>query len=174
MDTTRKAIIWNQFGAAMDMLENAVRACPDDLWGDPSVKPEWKDNDVVGFWYVVYHTLFYLDFYLSDSAEGFAPPAPFTLGELDPTGVLPDRVYTKAELLSYLEHGRKKCHITLLALTDEKARQRCGFPERDMSVAELLLYTMRHVQHHAAQLHLLLRQHTGSAPGWVSKAKSQL
>lgn len=28
----------------------------------------------------------------------------------------------------------------------------------------------RHVQHHAAQLNLILRQETGSAPGWVGKA----
>ena len=39
-----------------------------------------------------------------------------------------------------------------------------------MSIAELLLYNMRHVQHHAAQLHLILRQTIDSAPGWVSKA----
>jgi len=28
---------------------------------------------------------------------------------------------------------------------------------------------MRHVQHHAAQLNMLLRQKTDSAPDWVSK-----
>ena len=42
-----------------------------------------------------------------------------------------------------------------------------------MSVAELLLYNMRHVQEHAAQLSLFLGQRAGSAPGWVSKAKSR-
>ena len=40
---------------------------------------------------------------------------------------------------------------------------------RAMSNGELLLYNMRHVQHHAAQLNLLLRQTTNSAPRWVSK-----
>src|SRR3972149_618477 len=114
MDTTWKAIIWNQFGAAIDMMENAIRACPDEVWGDFSKKPEWKKKDVVGFWYLVYHALFFLDYYLSDSAtevvteEGFAPPAPFTLSEFDSEGALPERVYTKEELLSYLDHCRKK------------------------------------------------------------------
>jgi uncharacterized damage-inducible protein DinB len=41
-----------------------------------------------------------------------------------------------------------------------------------MSHAELLLYNMRHVQHHAAQLNLILRQKTESAPGWVARAKT--
>jgi len=33
---------------------------------------------------------------------------------------------------------------------------------------------MRHVQHHAAQLNLILRQTIDSAPTWVSKTKIKL
>ena len=166
VDAIWKTTIWQQFGAAIDMLENALLACPDELWGDRSKQPE--------FWYVVYHTLFWLDLYLSGSVEGFAPPAPFTLEEMDPAGLLPERPYTKEELQTYLEHGRKKCRATIEALTDEKARQRCGFEWVDVSIAELLLYNMRHVQHHAAQLNLILRQTIDSAPRWVAKTKSKL
>lgn len=160
-----KTVIWKQFGAAIDMVDNALLACPEELWNDRSQKPE--------FWYVVYHTLFFLDLYLSDSVEAFTPPVPFTLDELDPAGVLPERPYTKDELHTYLEHGRAKCRATIEALTEEKARQRCGFEWLgDLSNAEILLYGMRHVQHHAAQLHLILRQKTDSTPGWVRIAKS--
>jgi hypothetical protein len=166
MDTTWKSVIWHQFGAAIDMLENALLACPDALWGERARKPE--------FWYVVFHTLFFLDLYLSDSDVGFAPPDPFTLDEMDPAGLLPERVYTKQELRTYLEHGRKKCRTAIGALTDEKMRQRCGFEWLDISVAEALLYNMRHVQHHAAQLNLILRQTTDSAPRWVRKTESRL
>jgi hypothetical protein len=42
-----------------------------------------------------------------------------------------------------------------------------------MSFAELLLDNMRHVQHHAAQLNLILRQKTDSAPRWVATARSK-
>lgn len=104
MDATMKTIIWKQFGASIDMLENAIRACPETLWGDRSQKPE--------FWYIAFHTLFYIDLYLSESAAGFAPPAPFTLDEMDERGLLPERVYTKEELQGYLEHGREKCRTT--------------------------------------------------------------
>ena len=116
---------------------------------------------------MVFHTLFFLDVYLSDSLERFTPPAPFTLDELDPAGILPERPYTKDELQSYLEYGRSKCKKTIETLTDEKAAKRCGFDWVDISVAELLLYNMRHVQHHAAQLNLILRQTIDSAPRWV-------
>ena len=173
MDNSWRTTIWHQFGAAIDMLDNALRACPDELWherlwNNPSEQPEYAQ-----FWYLASHTLFWLDFYLSGSLEGFAPPVPFTLDELDPAGLLPERPYTKDELQAYLDHGRKKCQATIEALTDEKAQQRCRFTWGELGFAELLLYNMRHVQEHAAQLNLILGQKVGSAPGWVTKAKSK-
>lgn len=163
MDDYWKRALWKQFGAAIEMLENAMLACPAKIWSDSSRQPQ--------FWYVAFHTLFWLDLYLSDSLEGFAPPAPFTLDELDPAGALPERVYTKPELRTYLEHGRTKCKAMIEALTAEQASERCRFEWLELSFGELLLYNLRHVQHHAAQLNLLLRQATVSAPRWVKSAK---
>ena len=156
-----KNIIWQQFGAAIDTLENAINACPEKVWGDKSGYHE--------FWYMAYHTLFFLDYYMSGTDQGFAPPEPFTLCELDPSGVLPDRVYSKDELLKYLDYGRQKSRKIIESLTEESAHHPCGF-KKDLTVAELYLYNMRHVQHHAAQLNMLLRQQTDSAPKWVTKA----
>ena len=143
------------------MLGNAIEACPDDVWGDRSSRPE--------YWYVVFHTLFFLDLYLSESDVGFHPPPPFTLDEMDERGLLPERVYSRDELRAYLNHGRNKCRITIGNLTDETLHSRCGFSWLDLSVMEMHLYNMRHVQHHAGQLHLLLRQKIDSAPRWVRK-----
>ena len=166
MDTATKEIIWRQFGAAIDMLENAMRACPDSVWYDRSRTPE--------FWYVAFHTLFFIDLYLSDTDAGFTPPSPFTLDEMDPAGIMPERPHTQEDLFAYLDHARGKCRRTIAALTPEKAGQRCGFAWLDLSVGELLLYTMRHVQHHAGQLNMILRQATDSAPRWVRRAAEEM
>jgi len=165
MNKELKVIIWNQLGAAIDSLERAINACPEKVWGDKSGFHE--------FWYMVYHTLFFLDYYMSESPEGFAPPEPFTLGELDPAGVFPDRVYSKEEMLNYLEYGRQKSRNAIQTLTEEKAQTQTAF-KKDFTVAELYLYNMRHVQHHAAQLNLLLRQRINDAPKWVSRTSKQL
>ena len=111
--------------------------------------------------------------------EGFAPPAPFTLDELDPAGVLPEQPYTKEELHAYLVQLRKKCQTTMLSLSDEKAHQPVAFPwarGKPVSYFELQLYTMRHVQEHAAQLSLFLGQHAipDEALDWVPRAKGEL
>jgi len=93
---------------------------------------------------------------------------------MDPSGVLPERVYAKEELLSYLNHCRRKCRTVIESLTEEKAHTQCGFTWGEISFAELLLDNMRHVQHHTAQLNLILRQKTDSAPRWVTKTKWNL
>ncbi|UCD62944.1 MAG: DinB family protein [Candidatus Zixiibacteriota bacterium] len=157
-----REIIWQQFGAAIDALGAAIEACPGELWDDRSRKPE--------FWYVAYHALFWLDYYLTDDFERFAPPAPFKLEELDSAGILPERPYTKDELRAYLKYGREKCRTAVGTMTEEKAQRAIKFGRVDLSFAELLLYNMRHVQHHAAQLNLILRQIVDSAPGWVFRA----
>jgi uncharacterized damage-inducible protein DinB len=164
--------LWQQFGAAIDTLENALLACPpslwnERLWGNSSAAP--VPVEFSEFWNITYHTTFWLDLYLSGSLEGFAPPAPFTLQD-------PERPYTKDELQAYLKYARTKCRTTLQALTHEKASRLCEFPwapGRVFSFAELLLYTMRHVQEHAAQLHLFLGQHGYPATTtWVAKVHS--
>jgi uncharacterized damage-inducible protein DinB len=166
MDKFWKETVWNQFGAAIDTLENAINACPDELWADRTRRAE--------FWYVVSHTLFWLDYYLSESHENFAPPEPFGLEELDPAGVIPERPYTKQELLTYLAHGRAKCRETIANLTDESARRPYKFGKVDLSFAELLLYNMRHVQHHSAQLNFILRETHDIGSRWVFRAKTGL
>ena len=177
MDSLWRTILWNQFGAAIDTLDNALEACPDALWRqfvghDPSVPSQGAE-----FWYVAYHSLFWLDLYLFGSEEGFAPPAPFTLEELDPAGIVPERPYTRDELRAYLASLRQKCRTTFETLTDERARQPLSFPwmmdGETFSYVEVQLYNMRHVQEHAAQLSLLLGQHgvPGDQMDWVARAK---
>jgi len=173
MDANLKTALGQQFGAAIDMLDNALLACPDQLWQVRLWEGPAEQAGLAEFWYIAYHTLFWLDLYLSGSVEGFVPPAPFTLAELDPAGIIPDRPYSMDELRTYLEHARTKCQATIYALTDEKARQQCTFPWGQLPFMELLLDNMRHVQEHTAQLNMLLGQKIGWNPGWVTRAKGK-
>jgi hypothetical protein len=161
MDATSRAVLWQQFGAAIDMLDAAIRVCPEELWNDSTREPH--------FWYLAYHTLFFLDLYLSDSIEGFAPPEPFTLSELDPAGVLPGRIYMKAEVLEYLAHGRDKARRRVATLTAQNTEETCHYRWIDLTKLEAVLYSLRHVQHHTAQLNLLLRQAGAPVPGWIRR-----
>ena len=158
-----KTELWGQFGAAIDMFENAMQKCPESLW-----------NDENRFWYWGYHTLFFLDYYLTEEPEKFAPPEPYTLSEFDADGRMPDRVYDKSELLSYVKYCRKKCHDLISGLTPEKIENRWIDDSRNYSILKVLLYNMRHVMHHTGQLNLLLGKIDHALPIWVSQTKTEL
>jgi hypothetical protein len=72
------------------------------------------------------------------------------------------RTYSREELLGYLNQCRQKCQDTITGLSTEQAYQLCQFPWGEVPFGELLLYTMRHVQEHAAHLHMFLGQHSAS------------
>src|ERR1700693_5226191 len=73
-----RSAIRQQFHAAIDMLADAIKACPDSVWS-----PEGRS----AFWSLAFHVLFFLDLYLSSEGESrFRPPPPFGLTELEPEG----------------------------------------------------------------------------------------
>lgn len=164
-----KESLWKQFGASIDMLDNAIALCPEELL---------QTNKKI--FYIIYHSLVFLDYYLTIPPKNFSSSLPFTLKEpneipeeaLD--DVVPDRFYTKQELLDYLHTSRKKCYLVISNLTEDKLRER--FREEDIpdgmdySTLEILLYNMRHVQHHTAQVNMLLRQAIHDAPKWIGRA----
>jgi hypothetical protein len=157
MDQSLKYILWNQFGAAINMLENAINACPAELW-----------NNELTYWYWSYHTIFYLDYYSDPNPTSFLPPSPFTLSEFEGEGSYPEQVYTKIELLTYLDFCRKKCHDLIMGFTTVTAAHRFINVAKNYSMTELVIYNLRHVQHHTAQLNLLLRQAGVTPPSWIS------
>ncbi len=56
METTLRTALWQQFGAAIDMLENALLACPETLWqGHLWIDAEGPEYGT--FWEITYHTL---------------------------------------------------------------------------------------------------------------------
>jgi hypothetical protein len=166
-------MLWRQFGAAIDMLRDALRDCPDELWEArlwEDQPDQWVAVGFSKFWYLGYHTLFWLDLYLTGAEEGFTPPAPFDLVEMAANEVLP-RTYTRAELLGYLELCRGRCQETIGALSHEEAQRVCRFAWGEVSFAELQLYNLRHVQEHAAHLGMFLGQQAGKSTRWVAKAE---
>lgn len=161
-----REILWKQFGGSIDMLINAISAYPENLW--------YQEKK---FFYISYHVAIFLDYYLNIPAGPLSSPLPFTFSEDIPADgiddIVPDKVYSKDEILTWLQASRKKCHDLIIHMTEIDFNQLWVEIDSDrvMPVFELLLYNMRHVQHHAAQLNMLLRKDTGDAPHWVRAAR---
>ena len=169
MDKTIKEILWNQFGASIDMLINVISNCPDDYFLTHK-----------RFYYIAFHSTIFLDYYLTIPPNGFSPMLSFTQKEpadrpneaID--DLIPDKIYNKQEMEEYLKQSRNKCKQLIESLTDEKLKERFteGDSPNDMDypILEILLYNMRHTQHHTAQLNMLLRQDMDKHMEWSFRA----
>jgi uncharacterized damage-inducible protein DinB len=88
--------------------------------------------------------------------------------------LIPDKIYDKQEIVECLKKSREKCKQLIYALTVEKLNERFteGDEPNDMDypILEILLYNMRHTQHHTAQLNMLLRQDIDKHMEWSFRA----
>jgi hypothetical protein len=159
MKSTFEADLWNQFGASIEMLENAISICPDELW-----------NTEERFWYNAFHCIFFMDYYLSKQPKEFVPPAPFDFSEFEDR--MPSQIYSKPEILEYLSFCKQKSKNLFAELNTQKLNERWINESGSMnySILEILVYNMRHIQHHAAQLNILLRQNIQNVPDWVFRS----
>jgi hypothetical protein len=158
-----KTDLWKQFGAAIDMFENAIAKCPDSIWDD-----ERK------FWYIAFHTLFFLDYYLDTNPGNFRVTKPLNMTEAEIDEIMPERTLTKEELLTYVKHCREKARTLIAGFTEETISSRWVDKYRNYGMIEMQFYNMRHVMHHTGQLNMMLGRIDHNMPIWVSQTKIDL
>ena len=155
-----KESLWEQFGASIDTLGNAIAMWPDELW---EKKPK--------AFRMAFHTLFFLEYYLTFPADNFKPAL-----EISPDGegdFGPSRIYSKKEMLEYVAICKSKCKEEIDKFNERNLAtrwaQQMGGRYFEINYFELMMYNMRHVQHHSAQLNMMLRNEINDAPDWVSR-----
>lgn len=159
------AIVRSQFKAALDMFEEAVQACPEDHWNNP--------EHIDRFWHVAYHTLFYTDLYLGLPENDFeSQPYHYEKAQWlpeDPAEYEGITAFPKEDILAYLSFVRNRLDTVMERLVDVRLDRPCPFTWLDMIIPECLLYNMRHLQHHASQLLLMMQQEGVMEPVWRGK-----
>lgn len=169
MDKNLRQVLWNQLGASIDMLINVISNCPENYFSTNR-----------RFYYIAFHSTIFLDYYLTLPPKDFLPLLSFTDKEPEARpqeaidNLIPDRDYSKQEIVEYLNQSRNKCKQLIESLTDEKLNERFkeGDDPNDMDypILEILLYNLRHTQHHTAQLNMFLRQDLNKHMEWSFRA----
>jgi DinB superfamily len=114
----------SNFEQALRLMDAALTDCPDDLWEQdlwPDEAPT-APTPLGGLhgsapWFLGYHALLTLDYDLAAEFEPWEPPPPFD----DNTYAFPNRVFTRPELLGYIEYCRGRARRTLHALSEHTA-----------------------------------------------------
>ena len=177
MNSLWKEILWYQVGAAIDTFQNALIACPAELWQASLWRNSKTEPGFAEFWHIAYHTAYWLDHDCSELGDEFKDkersPNYRILSERGMNSMEPERVYTKQELLTYLEFVRNKCYARIESLENIYEPQRVRENHPVETVAELLLLNLRHIQEHAAHLSMFLGQKTDLAPEWVRRGTNR-
>ena len=160
-----KQLISNQYEAAFCTLGECVKRCPDEIWQRSVVNNPFSQS--------VFHTLFFADLYLGTNVEE-QPTQPFHqehASVFDDYEQIEDRVpvatYSKEFIRKYLVHCRSKAIETLNRENENDLSQPVLFPWLETSRAEVHVYNIRHIQHHAAQLIAKLRSEVDEDMPWV-------
>lgn len=170
MRDTLAELLAHQYEASLCTLNLAVARCPESNWIERVAA--WK------FCQAAFHAVFFADIYLQPGDDIAAlKRQPFHLAHKAAFGdyeELEDReqvsLYEKPFVLSYIQHVRRKAQETVARESAEVLAGPSGFSRRKCSRAELHVYNIRHIEHHAAQLVLRLRLDTGVDIPWVSHA----
>ncbi len=155
LETIRQTLA-NQFEAALCALHFPIDQCPDDQWLLPVA------NHL--FCQTAFHALVYTDLFLGDSIDALKQQA----FHRENTNIFrdyeefEDRIpvlrYDRDFIQQYLAHCRSKAASVIAAETKDSIAQVSPFGHLPFARAEMHLHNIRHIQHHAAQLSLRLRQ----------------
>lgn len=155
--------IASQHEAALEMLRSAILRMPAELWDHP--------DHVNRSWRIAYHSLWGVRFYLGASPEDFVPwenaieGAESLGGSWEPEGAAAvDGVHTPSELIAFLDSVLDQLPSAVAAIPLDAPS---GFEWYPVSRFELHLNSIRHTQHHAAQLIERIRAHGISGIPWV-------
>jgi hypothetical protein len=154
--------------AALSTLEQCIDRCPVEHWH--------QAHGDAPFSQVVFHTLFFTDYYLCRDPEELRAQ-PFHLEHGGAFGDYeelqwrePTNTYERVFCREYLEFCLRKC-ASIREESDHTLQGPSGFENRPMPRLELYLYLIRHIQHHAAQLGLRLQLIDGEELRWVSQGR---
>ncbi|MFK7770161.1 MAG: DinB family protein [Mariniblastus sp.] len=165
MSTLFKDLIRNQYLAAFRTLKHCIDGCPDESWHQAVCNHSFSQS--------VFHSLFFADVYLGADPQAVEDQdfhrqhADVFAGYEEWEPSIPSKQYKREFIVSYLDHCQEKAKFVIGQFTNENLEQRSGFDWIDGTVAEVHVYNIRHIQHHAAQLSLRLRlDHKVEVP-WV-------
>ena len=165
LDEIKKILVW-QLEASLCTLYQCIKNCPNSEWNN-------KHGDYP-FSQVLFHTLFYTDFYISKNEEDFKNQE-FHKKNKD---IFKDyeeleyklavNVYKKEEIEKYFSYCRGKIENIINADNESTLLGPSGFSFQKIPRIELYIDLIRHIQHHAAQLGLRIQQINKTELKWIS------
>jgi len=160
-DTRHVAILRRSFDPSLKMLRVMVEKCPPGVWLDAGAG--------FPFWQQVWHTCFFVDFWLREDYSKGAAYRVMTFDndlpvELDKAS---EEHLTKEEALEYLERLQEKADRFFESLDDERLLQPV-VEGRSLTYLDVILGQIRHIQYHVGNGNRMLKSRNAETSGWLA------
>ncbi len=129
-----KSQILNQYKACFTMLKSCIERYSDSVWYD-------KDNHETAAYEIAYHAIACTNLCSAPSEDGMVRWA----GEADPD----KHRFSQSEMVDYIEHVLRQIPVYLQSFSPEED---CWPDWYNLNQHEFHINSLRHVQHHAAEL----------------------
>ncbi len=155
-----KRAIKLQYHAALAMLGETIRLCPEHLWT--------HGNHPRQFWRLAYHGVYYAHLYMERHVDDFVP----WVLDRDDVAHLDDEPldpvpYTKAEILEYWQQVVDSVDAKIDAM-DLDSQESGFYWYKNFPKLDHVLLSFRHIQEHAGQLSDRIME-AGIGTHWVSR-----
>lgn len=158
----------DQFFSCYQMLETLVELCPDDVWGE--------SFSGVPFWYQVYHTAYFVDYWLREDNEEAIFPAMRFDPRIPPEfeWALPDDAFiSKDQMREYLRLIRNKVERVFAGMTEAALICPALASEPYVTRLDAIFSQTRHVMYNLGYCNGILRAHDLAEAGWFAYNESE-
>jgi hypothetical protein len=148
-------------GMSLEMLRLVVERCPDDsVWLAGSVDfPLWQQ---------VYHTVFFVDFWLRENYAARSWRTVVFKKEITPHLGKPSPEHlSRMEMLGFLAAVSEKVKCYFAALDDPRLWQPISL-SKEITHADAIIGQIRHVMYHVGNCNRMLKEKGAPTTGWLA------
>jgi hypothetical protein len=149
----------NYFSGVLLMFINSVKEFPSKYWD------EAKDKYYI--WQHAYHTLYYVDLWMSKSYDDFKIYKGFD-DDLHEMHIDESRVISKEKIIEYFEFVNLKCEKIFSELDDDKIIEEAFFFDKKVKYIKRILGQIRHVSVHIGLINGIMIKYNNKLTDWIS------
>lgn len=139
-------ILIRQFKPALRMIAKIIEVCPKSIWAQRNINPP--------IWQQIYHVLYGIDYWFSESKEAFSPPK-FNEEVNSVLGEESNGFIGQEDMEGYLEYVSDKANNFILNLDESQVLGPSNLYAKWTNL-DVILEQVRHLQHHLGYLNRVL------------------
>ncbi|MDP3448548.1 MAG: DinB family protein [Eubacteriales bacterium] len=152
-----------QLFSCYQMLETLVEVCPDDVWAG--------EFSGVPFWYQVYHTAYFVDYWFREDSAG----AGFPCLRFDPRippefewDLPEDALISRETMRDYLRVIRAKLERIFTNMTDADLSRHSFAQEAEVTLLDAIFSQTRHIMYNIGYCNGILRARDLQEADWFA------